>query len=222
MPTRPDVDIMRTFWRTLLRVIFPKRCGGCRRTGSYLCAQCAGALPSPEPIAPGWIISVWSYKHPTIKRLLWKFKFEGTFAIAEDLCRYAADHLIAELADKALFENVGKLTLVPIPLSQKSKRARGYNQSEILARALAEQLGPEYCVRTALTKIRETSAQHSIQGRSNRLRNIRGSYQADASVADETVLIIDDITTTHATLIEARRALRAAGAQRVFAFTIAH
>ncbi len=215
---------MKSFWRKILDIFFPKRCINCRQFRAYLCSECAAKLPYCEKIIPSWIISIWSYKDPRIKRLLWQFKFENKFSIAEDLAVFAADHLIAELADRAIFENITDITLVPIPLSKKSRKARGYNQSEILAKEIARGLGDGYKTRDLLMKVRDTETQHSIKNRRTRLQNLRGAYAAKNSeeVAGKNILLVDDITTTHATLVEARRALREAGARKVLAFTIAH
>lgn len=215
---------MRTFWRKILDVLFPKRCVGCKSPSSYICLACAGKIPYCEKIGPSWIISMWSYKDPRIKRLLWRFKFENKFSIAEDLAPFARDHLIMELSDRAIFENIKSLTLVPIPLSRMGLRARGYNQSEILAREISSHLGTQYEVRNLLFKVRETETQHSIKNRRARLQNLRGAYAAKDpdEVSGKNILLIDDITTTHATLAEARRVLRLAGARKVLAFTIAH
>lgn len=212
---------MLRIYRTILDFIFPKRCVGCRRSGSYLCLLCTQTLPPCTPVTPAWIIALWNYKNPIIKRLLWRMKFEHKFAIAADLARAAADHLFVELSDRALFEGMSHFVLVPIPLSRKSKRTRGYNQSEILAQELGSLLG-NIPVEPLLSKVRETETQHSIGRRGIRLTNLRGAYRAAPAASGKNILIIDDITTTHATFIEARRALKAAGAKRVLAFAIAH
>ncbi len=212
---------MRNFVRTVLDTLFPRRCIGCRTPGMHLCAACARSVPGCEPIAPAWITAVWSYKNPLVKKLLWRMKFERRFAIAYELALYAGEHLSAELFERAIFENTGDLVLVPIPLSRAGKRKRGYNQSEILARELARALG-DWPVELLLAKVRETAAQHTARNRRERLSNLKGAYRAAPETLGKNILLIDDITTTHATFAEARRALKAAGAKRVLAFAIAH
>lgn len=212
---------MRGIYRTILDFIFPKRCVGCHRSGSYICLPCARTLPPCAPITATWIMALWSYKYPLVKRLLWQMKFGRRFAIAADVALAASDHLMLELSDRALFEGTSSLVLVPIPLSKKRARERGYNQSAILARELGGLIGP-LPVESLLTKVRETDTQHSIGHRGKRLTNLRGAYVASPSTAGKHILLIDDITTTHATFIEARRALKAAGAKKVLAFAVAH
>ena len=212
---------MRRLLRTLLDTFFPRHCIGCRISGTHLCAACARSIPGCEPIGPAWITAVWSYKNPLIKKLLWRMKFEHRFAIAHELALYAGEHLAAELAERAVFENTNDIVLVPIPLSGGGLRTRGYNQSEILARELARTLGGNP-VELLLEKPRETGAQHDAKSRRDRLSNLRGAYRAAPETADKNILLIDDITTTHATFVEAKRALKAAGAKSVLAFAIAH
>ncbi len=216
--------MVKKVWKKLLDIIFPKHCVGCRTAGVFLCPKCAGQIPSCEPITAKWIISLWSYKDPRVKKLLWKFKFENKFSAVEDIAIYASDHLSAELSDLFMFDNFKNITLVPVPLSEKSMRRRGYNQSALLAKELAVRLDPEYQTQNLLIKTRETETQHSIKNRRLRLQNLREAYSVRdiSEVAGKNILLIDDITTTHATLIEARRALKDAGAKRVLAFTVAH
>lgn len=215
---------MKKIWRKILDVIFPKRCVGCNRSGSYICAKCASLIPPCAQIEARWIISTWSYKDPRVKKLLWKFKFENKFSAASDIALYASDHLVEELSERAIFDNFIELILVPVPLTKKSLRKRGYNQSKLLAEEIMLRLGPDSQVEDTLTKVRETETQHSIKNRRGRLQNLRGAYAVNskAQVFGKNILLIDDITTTHATLIEARRALKAAGAKKVLAYTIAH
>ncbi len=216
--------MIKKSWRKFLDIIFPKRCTGCKISGTFLCPKCASLIPPCEPIIPKWIISVWSYKDPRVKKLLWKFKFENKFSAGEDIARYVTEHLSDELSDRAIFENFQEAVLVPVPLTRKSLRKRGYNQSEILAREIASHLPDKCQVENLLIKTKDTETQHSIKNRRQRLQNLRGAYKVrdDARISGRNMIIIDDITTTHATLAEARRALMQGGARRVLAFTVAH
>ncbi len=217
--------IMKAFFDKLLRLIFPARCVGCRVESTSICPRCLLRVPPSERINEDWIISVYSYKDRNIKKLLWQLKFESKWSVIADIGQILYDHLADELSERSLFENINSPVLIPIPITKKKLRKRGYNQSEILAKELVRRSGgflssfPD-----ALEKIRETETQHSIKNRGERLRNLRGTFAVrdiDA-VRGRDVVIVDDITTTHATLMEARRALREAGAGKIIAFTIAH
>lgn len=216
---------MKAFLNKILKFVFPARCVGCRAECSSICPKCLSKVPRAEKMGEDWITSVWSYKDRNIKKLLWQFKFEGKWSFVEDLGQVLYDHLSDELAEKSLFENVVSPILVPIPITGKKLRERGYNQSEILGKELVRRSGGFLaCMPNVLQKIKETPTQHSIMNRSARLKNLRGTFAVKnpKEISGRDIVIIDDITTTHATLIEARRALREAGAGKILAFTIAH
>jgi ComF family protein len=110
--------------------------------------------------------------------------------------------------------------LVPAPLSRKRLRERGYNQVALVARPLAYELGLPYAPH-ALRKTRDTRSQVGL-GISERRANVSEAYQADPSVVTrQSILLMDDVATTGATLTACAEALFSAGAQEVCAITIA-
>lgn len=110
--------------------------------------------------------------------------------------------------------------IVPIPMPRMRKYIRGYNQSEVLARHVASQCS----MRVEPSFLRRTTTperQMKVASRSKRLLNQRGTF-ASGDVSGARILLIDDVTTTGATLAEARRTLLQAGALEVRALTVAH
>ena len=108
--------------------------------------------------------------------------------------------------------------IVPIPMTKRKVRRRGYNQSELLGRTAAKIL--DVPLETALHKIRETRAQHTLN-ESERAKNLLGAYQADtALVQGKRILLCDDVLTTGATLREGAKALLQAGAAEVGAVVL--
>jgi len=110
--------------------------------------------------------------------------------------------------------------VVALPLDPERRRQRGYNQAELLAREVAGglrlPLWPEACRR-----IRSTSPQAGLS-RPQRHANVKGAFSAEAArVADKTILLVDDVMTTGATLSACARALFQAGASRILALTLA-
>lgn len=215
---------MRNFIKRFFAHLFPAKCIVCRMSGSFICAKDLRRIPPADKPDKDWIISVWSYKSPVIKKLLWMLKFENKFAVIEDLTTNLYDHLFDELVERSIFENDQSPILVPIPLSHKSMRRRGYNQSEIIARELSLRSDGKIKLLDILQKIKETPTQHSIKNRSKRLQNLKGSLAVKNNILlkGKNIILVDDITTTHATLLEARRALKDAGARSVIGFTVAH
>jgi len=109
--------------------------------------------------------------------------------------------------------------LVPVPLGTKRLKERGYNQAGLIGWPLSLSLGIAYAPR-ALVRTRETRSQVGLS-RAERHDNVRDAFTArPALVKDRTVLLVDDVATTGATLSSCAEALSAAGARDVFALTI--
>jgi ComF family protein len=142
-------------------------------------------------------------------------KYSGLPRIADDLA--AAMTKLQAPADEAS-------VLIPIPLAKKRLRERGYNQSEVLARALARQWRIPVLV-DLLARTRETPTQTTLTP-ATRLANVAGAFavaNVQCSMINDhsTLIIVDDVFTTGATLAEAARALEQAGATRVIGVTFA-
>ncbi len=125
-----------------------------------------------------------------------------------------------------MFDSGKETLVVPIPITKNRKRVRGYNQSALLARAFVENLGEKEFKYGGdiIEKIRDTIAQAKIRNRTERLKNLQGAYKikSNAIVKGKNIILIDDVSTTGATLKEARRVLREAGARNVIALVVAH
>ena len=108
--------------------------------------------------------------------------------------------------------------IIPVPISERRLKERGYNQSEILCNEL-----PKDLVKTEVfARIEDTPHQTGL-GRSNRLSNLKGAFKVldKKSIKGNVVLILDDIYTTGSTLNECARTLKSAGAKKVIGLTLA-
>jgi ComF family protein len=206
---------------TLLDLLFPPRCVGCGRRGAWLCDPCLAAVPrAPAPVtALGAEAGAGIASHA----------FAGALRVAIHRLKYKhSRHLARRLAgllaaDFPLLAAAGCPApdlIVPVPLHPFRERQRGYNQSQLLAVALGGARRLEVSS-SALTRLRDTPSQTQLS-RTARARNVRDAFAADPRlVAGRHVLLIDDVTTTGATLAECARALRVAGATSVYALTVA-
>jgi len=183
-----------------------------------LCADCAGkADPMLESgLLEGTgipLVSVFTY-HSKARQILLSFKFHGAKNIAHSIGYAMADALsVSHFADKP-----GWL-FCAVPMTPVRVKARGYNQSELLAQAAARWLGMEYAP-GLLVKIRETPAQHGLS-RQARQSNVAGAFRAanPPLVRSRKIVLCDDACTTGSTLREAARVLREAGAEEIICLT---
>jgi ComF family protein len=109
--------------------------------------------------------------------------------------------------------------IVPVPLGKKRLKERGYNQSAMVAHPLALKLNVLYCP-DLLSRRKETRSQVGLT-RDERKNNISNAFIATSKAFGKSVLIIDDVATTGSTLSAAAEALLLAGAEKVYAFTVA-
>jgi ComF family protein len=138
-----------------------------------------------------------------------------------DLIEPLAEALVREYARYKDEELSKDTTLVPIPMPTMRKLLRGYNQAELLTNAIARstswQVDSHLLIRSKATK-----RQVAAKTRGERLKSQRNSFSVTRSVEGESILLVDDVATTGATLLEARKVLLDAGAKHVLAITIAH
>jgi len=110
--------------------------------------------------------------------------------------------------------------LVPVPLGKQRIKERGFNQVGLFALPLSDLKGWNYTTKV-LWRVRETRSQVGLSPR-ERKENVSGAFQADSgSVYGKVILVMDDVTTTGATLMACSEALANAGAKAVYALTLA-
>ncbi len=211
-------------FETILGAFFPDSCLGCGERGSLLCAECLRSLPQASSAEFSWITSLYAYQDSRVRSLIKKIKFKNTRHGVEVFAEALAWAVTEYVGEEAMLIGKRTICLVPIPLSKKRAKMRGYNQSELLARGMLKYLDRDrFCVDTKLlVKEVETTAQADIKRKSERLMNLGGCFRATRVSRGECIFLIDDVTTTGATLRAARSELRAARFNHIHAFTIAH
>lgn len=227
------------FLNTILDILFPAKCLSCGKTGVDLCIPCLIDSPRAERESEKWIFPLYDYRHPPIKKALWCLKYKGRRRLAKLFAEIIYEAIIEELSEMSILQNFTKPTLIPIPLSAKRYRERGFNQAELICRELIKinNLSQEKNQKLSLViennvLIKPIDGEHQalIKDRNTRLKNMAGSFAIKNSKQKEelngiegrNIILIDDITTTGATLNEARKTLKKAGARKIIAFTVAH
>ncbi|HEY8813455.1 MAG TPA: double zinc ribbon domain-containing protein [Candidatus Dormibacteraeota bacterium] len=217
----------------LLDLLLPPRCGGCGRLGSLYCDSCRRRTRRlEEPICGRCgaevehtrsscgcrarirrltrLRSAAAYEGP-LEKALHRFKYEGRRPLAGPLALLLAERLVVDgLAAEAV---------TWVPLHERRRRRRGYNQAELLGRELARLCGLPALA--GLVRLRDTPAQVGLD-RLRRQANVAGAFRWEGKeLARRSLLLVDDVATTGATLEACAGALKAAGAGAVIGFTVA-
>lgn len=228
------------FLNTILNIVFPVKCILCDKNGVDLCLDCLKEAPSAERESAKWIFPLYDYRHPAIKKSLWLLKYKGKKRLANVFAEIIYEKILEELSELSVLENFTNAILIPIPLSPKRYRERGYNQAELICEELIKINHLRHSVdgthlrygvdmqleNNILIKIKETEHQARIKNKNVRLKNLIGSFAIkngkENLLKSRNIILIDDITTTGATLSEAKKVLKQAGVRKVIAFTVAH
>jgi len=225
------------FFDRLLDLIFPPRCLSCQKNlgcgvicddclskikinQTLFCGKCGARLPQPKKIChknfPYLLGAATNYENEIAKNLIHSLKFQYIKAAAQPL-----GNLLIQYTE-ALSLPLKNFIVIPIPLSKKRLRGRGFNQAELIAKIFAEhfELPPET---NLLVRTKNAKPQSEIKNLKERLLNVKDCFAVinQESVASKNILLIDDVITSGATLLEATAALKNAGARKIIALAVA-
>jgi ComF family protein len=223
-----------------LDMLFPPQCAGCHKKGTILCSTCMSAIQllvpplcqscgasrplsasslcwhcSRYPLGLSKLRAVSVYQEP-LRSCIHALKYDGITRLAEPL-----GHMLAYCYR---YYNLTADVIIPVPLHVERQKARGYNHATLLAQHCARDTGIPVC-NDILIRHRATPAQVGLIG-SERSRNVAGAFTctpqfATGPLAGRTIGIIDDVTTTGATLAACAAPLFAAGARTVWGLVLA-
>lgn len=218
---------------TVVRTAFPEVCAGCGVSGYWICPICdqgarrllfdavcrrcgsETALGSRCDRCDAWTSSITACRSAyafdgVVRTTIHRLKYQGEYARSE-WCGLQIARLVIELDWQPDL-------IVPVPLHRTRMRTRGYNQSAKIANVTARLL--EVPAGSVLVRTRATQSQVGLDGEGRRA-NVDGAFACPYDLTDLSVLLIDDVVTTGATLDACSIALRAAGANDVWATTVA-
>lgn len=223
--------------KRLLSVLFPPVCVFCGRVllkekdqaatffaeELCICRKCLARMPvrpqggrrqpclsnpyGSDPIPDFEVLVPFRYEEPVVQSLR-ALKFHDAPYVAKSIAFFMGE---AVLAEDGVFDAV-----IPIPLSSGRLRSRGYNQAELLARPLSEQLHVA-CLPQFLVRSKSTKQQSRFSDPLRRMENVSGAFRVpdECDVQGLSILVVDDVTTTGSTLHEAAAELYRAGARHV-------
>lgn len=227
--------------RFFLDLFFPKNCLGCKQPDTYLCRDCFNKIP----LAPNYtcffcekitgqgrtcigckqekyldrIISASEYGNPLVRELIRAFKYHYVQELATPLSQL----VIRAMENLGLgFQNLD-FVIVPVPLFKHRLHYRGFNQAELIAKAIAEHFHLPIQINALKRKI-SRAPQAKISDIERRKTNVKNSFDIGPeikSIENKIVLLIDDVITTGATLSEAAKTLKQNKAKEVWGIMIA-
>ncbi|MGC9048762.1 MAG: ComF family protein [Patescibacteria group bacterium] len=223
----------------ILDLIFPIKCLNCGKEGNYLCPDCLKSIPLTDKfICPGCrrpskngatcqecqnkiyldgLIFALDYKNHLVKKAIIKSKYN----FIKNLIYSLAKPLTKLINNTELYKTLNPDLVIPIPLHKRRLLYRGFNQSEILAKILCQKFSWPL-TNNILKRIKSTRSQTNLSSQ-KRWENIKDAFRVTDSklIKNKNVVLIDDVFTTGATLEEAAKTLKKAGAKTVWAITLA-
>lgn len=235
LPMARVLPAIRRIEKAALDLLFPHWCIGCGREGTCLCVSCRESFTAIKPpVCPrcgrptydppscpdcsNWPENIDGVRAPfffdgLLREAIHHFKYRSLKALAPELAGMLSTYLL----DNPL---PGEC-LVPVPLHRKRLRERGYNQSALLARELSRNSGIPV-IEDCLQRAGNTPPQARSPSREERHRNVAGAFRCtDDRLRGKRVVLIDDVSTSGATLNAAAAVLKSAGAESVWGLVLA-
>lgn len=228
----------------IAQLLYPKRCVRCGKRGDYICDTCFAGIAFLEHQLCGvcqkgsidgmthpkcrtrygidGIFSAIKYKG-IVKKLLYQFKYPPYLSDLKGILgRLLYEGVIQEEAFVKISLDT-RVFIVPVPLHTARERKRGYNQAELLARDFSYRLKTPFL--SVLERSKMTKPQFDLR-KEERIRNVIDAFSVKENfkrrLSGATVILIDDITTTGATLRECAKVLKKSGVKKVIGTTLAH
>lgn len=207
--------IIRNLLEGLIEVIYPREnyCIICKEEDCFgICEHCKRSIKTIDSSHQDKIIS-YGYYGGVLKELILKFKYKSNFTAGDILAELLEDYIIKN------FKYEGYIVTY-IPLSKKSHKARGFNQCEYIAKKISRDLSIE--VFEIFIKQKETKEQKTLK-KDERYENIKDAFalKNEIRLRERSIIIIDDVTTTGATLNEAYNLLKRSAVKDIKLLTLA-
>jgi competence protein ComFC len=218
--------IDKLFHTYILDLILPEVCLGCKIKGEIICSNCLLKIKRAERETCEGILACFDYRDPLIKKAIWDLKYHNRFIIGQKLGKVLCESFLEDIADLKIYTKGGPILVIPVPLYNSRQKKRGYNQAKIIADSFCKSSEKEILklMDNVVIKQINTEQQAKLTNRSRRIKNIRGAFKIinNEKVKGQTIIIIDDVTTTGGTITEIIKILKKSGAKKVIGLTVAH
>ncbi len=228
-------NLFRKLGNLVLDLLFPLECLCCGHEGQYLCPDCFQKLKlnTPEDLsrvkeninAPHLdeIYIAGDYEDIILSKLIIKYKYNFISPLGKILAGFLINFWeileLPRLNCAATTPQPANILIIPIPLSKKRMRWRGFNQAEIIAREFSAHFN--YKLNLDLKRLRHRRPQAELT-EAQRQENIRSVFAwTGKNLNGVTIILIDDVITTGATLNEAAKVLKIAGAAKIYSLVLA-
>jgi ComF family protein len=216
-----------------LDFFFPKKCGVCEKEGKRLCRDCLGKLKLTEQKCPmccqrslggvthkrcetslglDGLKALWSYRQIEVRKLIKAVKYKFS------------QEIVGEIFKLVQIKRQEVNLIVPLPLNRQRENWRGFNQASTIAKELGRQWGIE--VTDLLIRVKNTKPLAEIKNSKLRKAVIKGAFminpKLNIQISKMRILLVDDVFTSGATMREATKILKRAGANRVWGWTLAN
>lgn len=226
-------QIYRWFWKTV-DFVYPPNCTGCGKSGEIWCQTCQNSVHPIDgplcrlcgyPSARNEVCSDCQKSPPPYSALRSWAEFEGPLREALHNLKYHSDLAMGNVFAPFLIHIILSCQwdfdfIIPMPISKQHYSSRGFNQSVIISRPIALALNKPM-VNNAVERIKETKSQVNLD-RDERFKNLQSAFLGNsAKLLNKKVLLVDDISTTGATMISCSQSLKDAGCSQVYCLTVA-
>ena len=210
------------FSKFFLDIFFPKFCLFCKREGFFLCPDCKSTLPlylSHIEKRQGFLKDLYfalPYKDPRVNFLIKKMKYPPFLKeLSQELSLLLIEHF--QLIDPP--PSFSNFIVVPVPLSKKREKWRGFNQAEEISKEIARFFNLKL-EKNLLIRKKETQPQVDLT-KEKRKENLKNAFKTTRKIEKEKILLVDDVYTSGATLQEAAKTLKEKGAQTIIGVVLA-
>jgi ComF family protein len=238
----------------ILDILFPRRCLGCQilltsGNNRHVCAACLSGIKIKKdftcpfcdsPVIEGKtcpfcitshfldkLFVVASYDNPLVEKIIKTMKYRFVGSLGKDIAWLMIKYLEQKIFSD-LYPDRHSILIAPVPLHRRRLNWRGFNQSEILGRQIAQFFDLPF-IADALKRVRDTKPQAEMPNHQSRIANIKNSFEFNLSkyknpsslAKGKTFLLIDDVATTASTLDDCARVLKEAEAKEVIGFVFA-